>query len=33
LHADRAEEIWREAHRRHPGLPEVVIALPERLAA
>ena len=33
LHADRAEEIWREAHMRHPGLPEVVIALPERLAA
>ena len=33
LHADRAAEIWREAHLRHPGLPEVVIALPERLAA
>ena len=33
LHADRAEAIWREAHLRHPGLPEVVIALPERLAA
>ena len=33
LRAERAEEIWREAHLRHPGLPEVVIALPERLAA
>jgi len=33
LHADRAEAIWREAHLRHPGLPEVVIALPDRLAA
>ena len=33
LHADQAEAIWREAHLRHPGLPEVVIALPDRLAA
>ena len=33
LHAERAEEIWREAHARHPELPEVAVALPERLAA
>jgi cell division septum initiation protein DivIVA len=33
LHAERAEEIWRQAHARHPELPEVVVALPERLAA
>jgi len=33
LQADRAEEIWRDAHARHPELPEVVIQLPERLAA
>jgi hypothetical protein len=33
LHAERAEAIWREAHERHPELPEVVIALPARLAA
>jgi hypothetical protein len=33
LHVETAEEIWRQAHERHPQLPEVVIALPERLAA
>ena len=33
LHAERAEEIWREAHARHPALPEVTIELPQRLAA
>jgi len=33
LHAERAEAIWREAHERHPQLPEVVLELPQRLAA
>ena len=33
LHADRAEAIWRDAHARHPELPQVVIERPERLAA
>jgi hypothetical protein len=33
LQAEKAEAIWREAHERHPELPEVVIELPERLAA
>jgi len=33
LHAEKAEAIWREAHARHPELPEVEIELPERLAA
>ena len=33
IRADRADEIWREAHRRHPELPQVQIALPQRLAA
>jgi hypothetical protein len=33
LHVEQAEEIWREAHARHPELPEVVIELPDRLAA
>jgi hypothetical protein len=33
LHADKAEAIWREAHERHPQLPVVEIALPEKLAA
>ena len=33
LHAERAEAIWREAHGQHPQLPEVGVALPERLAA
>ena len=33
LQAEEAEAIWREAHARHPQLPQVVVALPERLAA
>ena len=33
LHAETAEAIWREAHERHPELPEVAIELPKRLAA
>ena len=33
LKAEKAEAIWREAHARHPQLPEVVVELPERLAA
>jgi hypothetical protein len=33
LQAERAEAIWREAHERHPELPQVVLELPERLAA
>jgi hypothetical protein len=33
LQAETAVAIWREAHARHPALPEVVVELPERLAA
>jgi hypothetical protein len=33
LQADKAEAIWREAHERHPELPEVALELPVRLAA
>ena len=33
IQAERAAEIWREAHVRHPQLPQVQIDLPERLAA
>jgi hypothetical protein len=33
LQAEKAEAIWREAHARHPELPEVVVELPQRLAA
>lgn len=33
LQAEKAEAIWREAHERHPELPQVVLELPERLAA
>jgi len=33
LHVERAEEIWRQAHERHPQLPEVVLAPPQRLVA
>ena len=33
LQAEKAEEIWREAHARHPELPQVEIELPQRLAA
>jgi hypothetical protein len=33
LQAEKADAIWREAHERHPQLPQVVLELPERLAA
>jgi hypothetical protein len=33
IQAEKAEAIWREAHERHPELPQVVVELPERLAA
>jgi hypothetical protein len=33
IRAERADEIWREAHVRHPQLPRVEIELPQRLAA
>ncbi len=33
IQAELAEEIWREAHVKHPQLPQVEIVLPERLAA
>jgi len=33
LQAEKAEAIWREAHARHPELPQVEIDLPARLAA
>jgi hypothetical protein len=33
LQAEKAEAIWRDAHARHPQLPQVVVELPERLAA
>ncbi len=33
LHAEKAEEIWHDAHTRHPELPQVEIELPDRLAA
>jgi hypothetical protein len=33
LQAEKADAIWRQAHVRHPQLPEVVVELPERLAA
>ena len=33
IQAEKAEAIWREAHERHPQLPQVVVELPERLAA
>jgi hypothetical protein len=33
LRAEQAEEVWREAHARHPELPKVEVALPRRLAA
>jgi hypothetical protein len=33
IQADRAEQIWRDAHVRHPQLPQVQVALPQRLAA
>jgi hypothetical protein len=33
IQAEKAEQIWREAHVRHPELPHVALELPERLAA
>jgi hypothetical protein len=33
IQAERAEQIWRDAHVRHPQLPQVQVALPQRLAA
>lgn len=33
FYEERAEEIWREAHARHPELTEGPIAIPERVAA
>ena len=33
IQAERADEIWRDAHIRHPQLPQVEIELPQRLAA
>jgi hypothetical protein len=33
IQPERAAEIWREAHHRHPQLPELVVELPQRLAA
>jgi hypothetical protein len=31
LQAERAEASWREAHARHPQLPEALVELPERI--
>jgi hypothetical protein len=33
IQAEKAEQIWREAHVRHPELPAVELELPQRLAA
>jgi cell division septum initiation protein DivIVA len=33
IQAEKAQAIWRDAHARHPQLPEVQLELPERLAA
>ena len=33
IRAEKADQIWRDAHARHPQLPQVQIALPRRLAA
>jgi hypothetical protein len=33
IQAERADEIWRDAHIRHPQLPQVEIELPQRLVA
>jgi hypothetical protein len=33
IRAERADEIWRDAHLRHPQLPHVQVELPQRLAA
>ena len=33
LQAERAEEVWQEAHAHRPELKQVVLELPERIAA
>ena len=33
IQAEKADEIWRDAHVRHPQLPRVELELPQRLAA
>jgi hypothetical protein len=33
IQAEKAEAIWRDAHARHPELPEITLELPQRLAA
>jgi hypothetical protein len=33
LGAEKADEIWHEAHMRHPQLPDVPVEVPVRLAA
>jgi hypothetical protein len=33
IQAERADEIWRDAHVRYPQLPQVEVELPQRLAA
>jgi hypothetical protein len=33
IRAEKADEIWRDAHIRHPQLPHVAVELPHRLAA
>jgi hypothetical protein len=33
LQAEKADAIWREAHARHPELPEVAIKLTEHITA
>jgi hypothetical protein len=33
LQAERAEEVWREAHAHRPELKQVMLELPERIAA
>jgi hypothetical protein len=33
LRAEKADEIWHEAHVRHPELPDLPVEVPVRLAA
>jgi len=33
IRAEKADQIWRDAHSRHPQLPRVAVELPRRLAA
>jgi hypothetical protein len=33
IRADKADQIWHDAHARHPELPHVHVELPRRLAA